>query len=271
MIHVAELESASDPDNIPETQEMKTIAIVGGTGQTGKWAVKGALLRGYKVKILARSPEKVDKILATLFDEADVEKHKANVEVIKGGVRDEEAIAGLLTGAEVVLSFLGMVEPPKWIVNPGVEKLVEGLKKVAENGGVAPKLISMSALGIADSRDQMKAANAVMGRLTLWLVIPYMIKECYADLEASEKTIMKEAAESDGKLNMMVIRAPILKDNKSYVHDYAGEAKNYNIILPSDCDNISSVFIDRQQVAAGFLDCVESRQWDGKIVTVARN
>ena len=75
----------------------------------------------------------MDKILATLFDEADVEKHKANVEVIKGGVRDEEAIAGLLTGAEVVLSFLGMVEPPKWIVNPGVEKLVEGLKKVAES------------------------------------------------------------------------------------------------------------------------------------------
>ena len=46
MIHVAELESAPDPDNIPD---MKTIAIVGGTGQTGKWAVKGALLRGYKV------------------------------------------------------------------------------------------------------------------------------------------------------------------------------------------------------------------------------
>ena len=53
MIHVAELETASDPDNIPakstENTEMKTIAIVGGTGQTGKWAVKGALLRGYKV------------------------------------------------------------------------------------------------------------------------------------------------------------------------------------------------------------------------------
>merc|ERR1712137_1481160 len=240
----AELETASDPDNIPaKSTEMKTIAIVGGTGQTGKWAVKGALLRGYKVKILARSPEKVDKILVTLFDEADVEKHKANVEVVKGGVRDEEAIAELLNGAEVVLSFLGMVEPPKWIVNPGVEKIIEGLKKVTENGGVAPKLISMSALGIDDSKNQMKAANAIMGRLTLWLVIPYMIKECYADLE----------------------------DNKSYVHDYAGEAKNYNIILPSDCDNISSVFIDRQQVAAGFLDCVENRQWDGKIVTVARN
>ena len=34
----------------------------------------------------------MDKILATLFEEADVEKHKANVEVVKGGVRDEEAM-----------------------------------------------------------------------------------------------------------------------------------------------------------------------------------
>ena len=82
----------------------------------------------------------MDKILATLFDEADVEKHKANVEVVKGGVRDEEAIAGLLTGAEVVLSFLGMVEPPKWIVNPGVEKLVEGLKKVTESRIIVTKM-----------------------------------------------------------------------------------------------------------------------------------
>ena len=49
MIHVAELEPTPDPDNIPQNSEMKTIAIVGGTGQTGKWAVKGALLRGYKV------------------------------------------------------------------------------------------------------------------------------------------------------------------------------------------------------------------------------
>ena len=31
---------------------MKTIAIIGGTGGTGKWAVKGALLKGYKVNIV---------------------------------------------------------------------------------------------------------------------------------------------------------------------------------------------------------------------------
>merc|ERR1711983_386031 len=109
MIHVAELDSASDPDNTPTPREMKTIAIVGGTGQTGKWAVKGALLRGYKVKILARSPEKVTTVLKDLFDESEVEKHQENVTVVKGGISNEEALVELLTGVDTVLSFLGMV------------------------------------------------------------------------------------------------------------------------------------------------------------------
>ena len=46
MIHVAELDTATSHDT---AADMKTLAIVGGTGGTGKWAVKGALVRGYKV------------------------------------------------------------------------------------------------------------------------------------------------------------------------------------------------------------------------------
>jgi len=247
---------------------MKTVAIVGGTGQTGKWALKGALLKGYKVKLLARNPDKVTTILKTLFDEADVEKHQENVTVVKGGIADDEAIVELLTGADTCLSFLGLVDQKVWVVSPGVDSLIQGLKKVAETGGTAPKLVSMSAMGIGDSKNQMKASNWFMGRMTLWVIIPYMLKGCFDDLEASENIIEKERTESG--LNMTVIRAPVLKDNKSYKHDYTAEDRNYNIILPSDCDNISSLFIDRQQVAAAFLDCVESRQWDGKTVTVAK-
>merc|ERR1712209_32904 len=250
--------------------KMKTIAIVGGTGQTGKWAVKGALLRGYKVKVLARNPDKVTTVLKDLFDESEVEKHQENVTVVKGGISNEEALVELLTGVDTVLSFLGMVgDQSVWVVSPGVENIIAALKKVAENGGNALKLISMSAMGIGDSKNQMKASNFIMGRLTLWLIIPYMLKSCFADLEASEKLIEKEVAA--GQLNMMVIRAPVLKSNKNYQHDYTGDTtQNYHIIPATDCDNISSVFIDRQQVAAAFLDSVESRQWDGKIVTAAK-
>ena len=35
---------------------MKTIAVIGGTGGTGKWAVKGALLKGYKVGVSMTIP-----------------------------------------------------------------------------------------------------------------------------------------------------------------------------------------------------------------------
>ena len=52
MIHVAELDTMDTVDtgtSHDTAADMKTLAIVGGTGGTGKWAVKGALVRGYKV------------------------------------------------------------------------------------------------------------------------------------------------------------------------------------------------------------------------------
>ena len=49
MIHVAELDTVDTGTSHDTAADMKTLAIVGGTGGTGKWAVKGALVRGYKV------------------------------------------------------------------------------------------------------------------------------------------------------------------------------------------------------------------------------
>ena len=49
MIHVAELDTLDTGTSHDTAADMKTLAIVGGTGGTGKWAVKGALVRGYKV------------------------------------------------------------------------------------------------------------------------------------------------------------------------------------------------------------------------------
>ena len=56
---------------------------------------------------------------------------------MKGGVGDEEAVAELLEGADVVLSFLGMVDPKLGpVVRPGVEHIIAGLKKVAAGGEI---------------------------------------------------------------------------------------------------------------------------------------
>ena len=73
-------------------------------------------------------------------------------------------------------------------------------------------------------------------------------------------------------LNMIkkLFRAPVLRDYNNYSVDYLSDVKDYHIISPSDCENIGGVFIDRQQVAGGFLDVMDSTDWDGSIVTVGK-
>ena len=110
----------------------------------------------------------------------------------------------------------------------------------------------MSAMGIGDSKDQMRASNWLMGRLTLNLIIPYMLKvmttyyklmrmnivmimmmqECFADLEESEQLMMAEQEASEGALTMTVVRAPVLRDSSSYVHDYAAGGRRLLVTCP---------------------------------------
>merc|ERR1711893_325950 len=208
----------------------KTVSIIGATGKSGMWAMKGALQRGYTVRVLARNPDKVKTIMVTLFGEEEADAQLAKVTVVKGGIMDEAAVLDLFRGADVVLSFLGMVQPPTWVVCPGVEEMVKAMKKIVEEGGTPPKLVSMSAMGI-----------------------PYMLKECFADMEAAENFIIKER-DLDDKLNMTIIRAPVLKDKKGYKYDYLATEKPYSIVPPSDTSNIASLFLDRQEVAGSFLD-----------------
>ena len=223
-----------------------------------------------QVKLLARKPEKVTKVLSKLFDADTLEAYQENITVVAGGVMDEAVMDQLLEGTQTVLSFLGMVDPKVWVVSPGVESIIKGLKRIAAGGGSPPKLVSMSAMGIGDSFEQMKASNWFMGRLTAWVIIPYMLKSCFDDLEASEKMIQSEWEQEDSKLTLSIIRAPVLRDYNNYTVDFLSDVKDYHILSPSDCVNIGGVFIDRQQVAGGFLDVMDSSDWDGKTVTVSK-
>ena len=155
---------------------------------------------------MARNPDKVTKVLSKLFDAATLETYQENITVVAGGVMDEAVLDQLLEGTQAVLSFLGMVDPKVWVVSPGMDSILKGLKRIVAGGGSPPKLVSMSAMGIGDSFQQMKASNWFMGRLTAWLIIPYMLKSCFDDLEESEKMIQAERAQEDSNLNMTIVR-----------------------------------------------------------------
>ena len=58
-----------------------------------------------------------------------------------------------------------------------------------------------------------------------------MMQECFADLEESEQLMMAEQEASEGALTMTVVRAPVLRDSSSYVHDYAAGGRRHLLTL----------------------------------------
>ena len=234
------------------------VAILGGTGKTGKWAVKGALVRGYNVRLLVRSKNKAEKVMAELFPPNPAELLSA-VTLIEGSVTEQSKLAELFAGADVVLSFLGMAEPPMWTVRPGVEAVLTTLKTME----TPPKFVSMSSIGLGDSLGQ---ANTAWSCCVVQLSLRWMLKEVFADMQAAEDHIL---ATRCGDLNVVIVRATILSDKEDYFKDYVSGAKRgYKCVTVGDDAKKLSFTIDRQHVAEAFLDVCESSQYDNAEVSV---
>ena len=84
-------------DNFGRSKNNLTIALLGATGMAGGYILREALVQGYDVRVLARSPAKLDAL-------------KNRVTIIKGDVRDAVSIPELLRGSDVVISALGPVK-----------------------------------------------------------------------------------------------------------------------------------------------------------------
>ncbi|MCQ6957375.1 NAD(P)-dependent oxidoreductase [Mucilaginibacter aquariorum] len=69
------------------------VAVIGGTGKSGKYLVKQLLKQNFAIKLLHRKPETLD------ID-------NPLIEIVKGDARDYNAIHSLLAGCDAVLSCL---------------------------------------------------------------------------------------------------------------------------------------------------------------------
>ncbi len=80
--------------------ESKTkIAVIGGTGKSGKYLVEQLVNQSIPFKILLRNPEKFH-LSSSL------------IEIVKGDVRDYASIHALLDGCNAIISTLGLGQPP---------------------------------------------------------------------------------------------------------------------------------------------------------------
>lgn len=74
--------------------ERNVIAVIGGTGKAGKYIVIELLSQGFKVRMLARHPEKVD----LLHD---------HLQIVEGNATDSASIVKLVENCSALISTLG--------------------------------------------------------------------------------------------------------------------------------------------------------------------
>ncbi|KQS46695.1 hypothetical protein ASG38_12710 [Flavobacterium sp. Leaf359] len=79
-------------------QDIK-IAVIGGTGKSGKYLVRALINQGYTFKLLLRNPK-------------NFQSDYPNVEVIIGDVSDYNSIVHVIKGCDAVISTLGLGIPP---------------------------------------------------------------------------------------------------------------------------------------------------------------
>lgn len=143
------------------------LAILGGTGQTGRHVVELALGAKHEVSMLARDPAKV------------AVQHPS-LKVVKGDARDAQAMEAALAGAEVVISALGSDTRKKATLRE--EAIRNALAAMKKHG--SRRMVFLSAAGVGDSLPQVQKASF------LWrIIIPLMLKDPFADALAAENLI----------------------------------------------------------------------------------
>lgn len=118
------------------------IALFGATGGTGQQIIQQALASGHSVSALARDPSR----LAV---------QNERLTVVQGDVLDPVKVSETITGADVVIVSLGNTSNnPDYVVSNGTQVIVDGMTEP----GTPKRVITITSLGVGDSRDQVPFA-----------------------------------------------------------------------------------------------------------------
>jgi len=161
---------------------MKTIALFGGSGKTGQPFLEKALQAGYRVKALARSPEKISQ-------------QSDHLEVIKGDVLQLQDVQRTVQGTDVTVSLFGHVKgSPKWLQSDGTYNIISAM-----NAAGTQKIISLSGGGLPFEKDRPKFADKII-RGIMKIVAPKVLNDAERHAE-----ILK-----DSDLDWVIVRGPRL-------------------------------------------------------------
>ncbi|MEY8760032.1 NAD(P)-dependent oxidoreductase [Chryseobacterium tongliaoense] len=93
-----------------------TIAVIGGTGKSGKYLVQNLLDKNYPIRLLLRNPE-------------NFTVNNPLIEVVKGDARDYHSIDGLIKGCALVMSTLGQPKGEKSIFSDATGNIIKAMNQ----------------------------------------------------------------------------------------------------------------------------------------------
>ena len=157
---------------------MKTILVVGATGQTGKLVVEKSLANDHKVRVIVRSR---NRLPSEILEHPNITLVEANVldlmyEQIADLVKECDAVVSCLGH---VISFQGIFGEPKLLCTEATKRLC---KAIESNRPTSPvKFILMNTVGVSnpDLREQREWFERVVLTLLRWLIPPHKDKECF--------------------------------------------------------------------------------------------
>ncbi len=148
------------------------LALLGGTGRTGRLLIDMALIDGHTLRVLARDPQQL--------------KRHANLEAVQGDARSPEVYAELLAGTDAVLCALG---PVKGDASGVMTLAAQYLIRFMPEAGVR-RLVTLTGAGVARPGDRPKLPDKLI-RLLLRLTQPDVLADslrhteliCASDLD----------------------------------------------------------------------------------------
>ncbi|MCC6270857.1 MAG: SDR family oxidoreductase [Microbacteriaceae bacterium] len=201
---------------------MTTIALIGGTGKTGRRVLECALEQGLTVRALVRDPAKV-----SIVDD--------RLTVIQGDVLDASTVDETIAGSDAVVSVFGHVKgSPAMMQADGTKLIVDAMQR----HGVK-RIITLSGGGLrAEGQDQPKLPDRIIRGL-LKLLSGWVLADAEAHLEVLQQS----------GLDWTVVRGPRLTEDPgtgSYRVGWIGGDSTTKISRDDLADFILTQIDDRQ-------------------------
>jgi len=180
------------------------LAIIGGTGKSGKYVVETLLKQGFNLRLLLRNPQ-------------NFWVNSPLIEIVKGDARDSEAVRTLVDGCGAVISTVGQPRGEKSIFSQATTNVLNAMSQFG-----VERYIVTTGLNVDTPSDQ-KGPKTEMA--TDWM------KSNYPETTRDKQVEFEILSKSD--VNWTLVRLPLIEQT---------DERRGAIVSLNDCpgDKISS-------------------------------